>query len=468
MKLVGCVRVLDEREIELIHRGMLRILSEVGMRIENDAILSRLGDLGGEVDRRAQLVRFAPEFVEGFIAGSEKYDWDNVQPQVFASAGVYLGRYLDPDTDEYLPWTEERIAGYAKLARHLEHVGRASMLGCPIEGVPNAIHPLYQRYICWRYGMAAGGSIWDIRLCPYILEMCGVMGESAGRDAASFFTGGVYLSTTLLFPANEAEQYVYFAERGLPVAIGHMTSAGGSAPVTLAGAAALHLAEGIVINIIQRAFYGRRTLDVSSTVAPLDMRSLMYAYGRPERQIVNLVMADMARRYGASFSGHGGHTDAKRPSAEAGAQRALTTIPTLMSCGRAHVGAGLLSSDEIGSPIQMIIDNEYVGALKRFARGCEISEETLAVDVVKEVGPGNLFMDTDHTARHFRDELWEPCVWSRELFASWMPRGGKSDVDNARELYHEIMSQPDPPPGISGETEKELRKIMDRATAALS
>ena len=460
MRIAASARILDGREIGLIHAAMLRIVSEVGMKIESDTILSRLAERGGTVDEQEMIVRFAPELVERFIAESQKFDWASVQPRITASAGIYLGRYLDPETGEHVPWTEDRIATYAKVADYLDNADGANMLGCPMDGVPNAIHPLYQRYICWKHGLNPGGSIWDTRLCPYILDMCQIMADVNGEDVRRYFSGMVFLTTTLQLPANEAEQYVYFAERGLPVAICHMSSAGGSAPVTLAGAVALHLAECFFIDLIQRAFYGRKTFDVGCTIAPLDMRTLMYAYGRPERQIMNMMMADMAKHYGAAFTGHGGHTDAKRPSAEAGAQRALTTIPTLMSCGKTHIGAGLLSVDEIGSPIQMIIDNEYVGALKRFARGCEITEETLAVDLVKEVGPGNLFMDRDHTATHFRGELWEPTLWSREMFAPWLQHGAKTDADKALEIYHEIMKQPDPPPGISAETDRELKRIM--------
>ena len=467
MRLAACASVLAPHEIELIHAAMLRIVSEVGMKVQNDTILARLADMGGEVDRQAQVVRFAPDVVERFIADSHKADWTNVEPRVTASAGIFLGRYLDPETDKHVPWSAERLLTYAKVAHHLEHVGGASMLGCPVPGVPNEIHPLYQRYFCWRHGIRPGGSLWDIRLCPYIWEMCQAMAAGTGAAPESFFSGGVYLSAMLLLSRGEAEQFVYFAERGLPVSIGHMTSAGGSAPVTLAGAVAVHLAEAVFINIIQRAFYGTQALRLNCSIAALDMRSLMYAYGRPERQIANAIMADMAKHYGASFSGHSGHSDAKVPSAEAGAQKALTSIPTLMAGGSVNISAGLLSVDEVFSPIQMIIDNEFVGALKRFARGCEITEETLAVEVTKQVGPGGVFMGTDHTVAHFRSEVWEPKVWSREMLASWLPQGAKTDVDRARDIYHGILRQPDLPVQISDETDRELRGIMDRALAAV-
>ena len=463
MRLAACARVLDPSEVEQIHRAMVRIVAEVGMKIENPTILSRLGHAGGQVQKSTSTVRFSPSSVERFIADSSKVDWDHVQPQVRANAGIFLGRHLDPETDEHVPWTADRVLTYAKVAHYLDHVDAASMLGCPIPGVPNQIHPLYQRYFCWKHGIRSGGSIWDTRLCPYILEMCEAMAAATGVDAKDYFSGAVYLSTTLMLPANEAEQFVYFADRGLHVGISHMSSAGGTAPVTLAGAVALHLAESLFINMIQRAFYGTRSLHLGCSIAPLDMRTLMYPYGRPERQIMNLMTADMAKHYGASFAGHGGHSDAKRPSAEAGAQRALTTIPTLMAGGTVQVAAGLLSVDEVFSPIQMVIDNEYVAALKRLARGCDINEETLAVEVVKEVGPGNLFTAAPHTAAHFRRELWEPRIWSRGMFDSWVQQGAQTDVDRARDVYSDIVRKPDLPVQFGDDADRDLRGIMDRA-----
>ena len=293
--------------------------------------------------------------------------------------------------------------------------------------------------------------------------MCAAMARAYDKMTRDYFTGAVYLTTTLTLAAGEAEHFVYFAERGFRVGIGHMTSAGGSAPVTLAGAVALHLAETVFINIIRRAFYGGREFPIGCTVAPLDMRTLIYPYGRPERQLANAMMADMAKQYGTAFHAHAGHAEAKRPSAEAGAQRALTSIPTLMCGGRTQVAAGLLSTDQVFSPIQMIIDNEFIGALKRFSRGCVVSEDTLAVDVIREVGPGNLFIDHQHTVDHFRTEHWEPDLWSREMFDAWMAQGARTDVDKARERYHEIVALPDQPFGFSEETDRELRGIMEKA-----
>jgi len=466
MKPFAPMDVLSRAEEDAIHSSVLRILDEVGVRVEEDSILARLSDFGAQVDPDRRLARFSPALVEGVLESCEPFDWDGITPSVTASAGVYLGAYLDPQTDEFAPWNLRRLADYAKVAHHLENVQIGGMLGCPIEGVPRGVHPLHQRYLCWKYGFGVGGSIWELGLAPYILQMGEVMGSATGRDPAEFFSAAVYLQSPLKFGEPEAEQYAWFARRGYRVVVGNMMAAGGTGPATLAGAVALQTAECLFIHMLQRAYWGERGLCLGCSITPLDMQRGMYPYGRPERPLAALAMAQMARRYRVRFAGHGGHTDAKRPSAEAGAQKVLTSLPLLMAGGSADISAGLLSVDAVFSPVQMVLDDELTGALRRFARGFEITEETLALDEIKAVGPGGCFTGTEHTLRHYREEHWQPGLWTREMLASWLESGAKTDAERAWERCRDILAEPDLPPGIDEATERELLAVIDGAGEA--
>ncbi|OGV66558.1 MAG: hypothetical protein A3K19_23885 [Lentisphaerae bacterium RIFOXYB12_FULL_65_16] len=445
MRIRTYTRVLDNGEIGLVHDAVIRIVSEVGMRIENAPMLTRLAEAGVQVDMPNQMARLSPAFVERFMADSRPFDWEAYAPRLSTYAPIRMGWYLDPDSGEYLPWTQERLASYAKLARALEHVGGGDVLGCPVDGLPHKLHPLYERYLAWKNGYRDAGSIWDMRLCPYILDMCRVIADVQHRDFRNYAGTIAHFATTLTLRAGEAEQYLYCAERGFPAHLCHMPMAGCTAPVTVAGAAALAIAESLFMDVISRVFTGADTLTLRAITVPMDLRSLMYASARPEAALIAMVVADMARHYRAALVASGSVIDAKQPGAEAGAQRAFNTLSRLMCGGGTDLAAGLLSMDEIGSPLQMILDNEYAGAVKRLIRGCDINEETLGVQVIKEVGPGGLFTDREHTAIHCRSEYWEPRLWSREMFQAWVSQGGKTEIVKARELYHDIMAQPSAP-----------------------
>ena len=92
------------------------------------------------------------------------------------------------------------------------------------------------------------------------------------------------------------------------------------------------------------------------------------------------------------------------------------------------------------SPIKAILDNDVAGIVKRFAEGIEVNDETLAVDVIKEVGPcPNNFLDTEHTLEHWRDETYIPSSANRKPFKSRDKESRKNAVDIARDKYNEII-----------------------------
>ncbi len=457
---------LSQDEVATIHRNMLRILAEVGMLVESPDLLDALADFGGTVDWTTQTVRFSPAFVERFLAESERFDWNHAAPRVTARAGVYLGYYHIPGTDRLEPWTLPHLLDYFHVARRLEHIGGAGLLGCPL-GVPAVLEPLYERFYAWKYGVEEHGTIQVTECCPYILEMTAIYADAIGRPLADVFRGTVYLASPLRLARNEAEQMAYFWKRGLRVRIGNMLSAGGTAPVTLAGAVTLNLAEQLLINLIERALFGECRLHLSCSVSVLDMSTLIYPYGRPEMAITNLMTAQLARFYGASFSGHCGLADAKLPSVEAGAQKALTAIPTLLLGGSAHLDAGLLSIDQVFSPVQMILDNEFVGALRCFAREYRVDDEVIGFDVIRELGPGKIFLDAEHTTRFFRSEHWQPQIWSRQMLELWARDGRKLDVDFALERYREIAAEPPDPSRLSENMERELLAVIEAARQRL-
>jgi trimethylamine--corrinoid protein Co-methyltransferase len=464
MRIWGPIRVFDEREEDMIHRTMLRILDEVGVVVESEAILGRLAGVGARVDRAAQRAFFAPGLVGRFIADSERFDWEGVEPSVNGTAGVYHGYYLNPDTDEYEPWTLPTLMRYLKVAHHLEHTNGFISVTFGIRGVPQqALEPFFHYLAFKLHGHSAAGAT-DVRRCPCILEMCEAAASELGDDGRKLFRGVIYMISPLKLGHQEAEVFTFFADRGIRTGIGHMLSAGGTAPVTLAGALALNIAQDLFANIVQRAYFGGRGLGLGCAVSPLDMRTGMYCYGRPEQQMANVALAQMARRYGVAFWGHCGLSDAKRPSVEAGFQKALGSIPTLMACGRTYISTGLLSVDEVFSPVQMIIDDEMVSALQRFARGFEVNEETLAFDLIKEVGPGGNFLATEHTARHFRTELWEPRLFTREMLPGWQRHGSKTDVDLAKEVYRDLIRREPMPSRISDALERRLLGVIRKAT----
>jgi trimethylamine:corrinoid methyltransferase-like protein len=177
----------------------------------------------------------------------------------------------------------------------------------------------------------------------------------------------------------------------------------------------------------------------------------------------------LARFYGASYRGHADLTDAKLPSVEAGAQKALNAVPLLLGGGNLWLPVGLLSADQVCSPIQMVLDHELVGALKRFLYEFEVSDESIGLETILEADHGGQFFDKEHTVRHFRGEVWSPRLWQRSMLQPWIESGSRLDFDAAREmvLMIEKKVETENPSYLTLIAEKAIMDIIARARASL-
>jgi trimethylamine---corrinoid protein Co-methyltransferase len=458
--------LLSDSEVESIHGSAMRILGEVGMEIQNDVLLKALDDFGLPVDYQCQRVRFPTHIVERFLAEADRHDWDTAEPSVSGSAGVYHSRFHDPQTNELVEWTEELLAYYFSLAHKLPNIKGAVMLGSrmPVEA---ALEPLFERYYCWKYGASEGSSIYLDETCPYLYDLYQARADSLGKPIQEVFRGTVYLIPALKLGQHEAYQVEYFRSRGLRVGIGDMYAMGASAPITLAGAVTLNIAEQLALRILDWAWFGVKKLRIGGSISVMDMRTMIYPYGRPEMGMANLMTAQMARFYGAAYSGHAGLSDAKLPSTESGYQKALTALPTLLACGSLWMDAGLLSIDEVCSPIQLILDDEFLSALGHMIKDFPVDEETIGLDTILQNGPGGQYLDKDHTVKYLRSVQWQPKIWSREMLGPWLDGPRMLDADKAREIAVQAQRDFQPTSALEPQLESDIQSIIARARKEL-
>lgn len=471
MRVWASAEVLSEREIKAIDATARQILSEVGVKVEHERVRDKLKELGG-VERDSERMLFPQDTLAEFLEGVERHDWTKEEvhdPQLGFGAGAYPQRWHDPDEDAVKLQTLDSVSKLTRLADRLENITSIGAMGVPSD-VPNILAPLYMKLIAWRdAARTSSGSycIWDQRLVPFAIEMAEAMAEHEGGEPKNYMSAGVFMISPLRFAREQCEEFLAVFDRGFNCWISNMLSAGGTAPATLAGALALDIAEHFFRGLVMRAFYGTKTLGFGASVSILDMKHGFYPYGRPEFALCHLAEGQMARYYGADFFANSFLGDEKNVGALMGMEKAMNAICGILA-GTGGLGTvGLLSVDEICSPILLILDNEYAGSLKRLSRGFDVNEDTLALDVIKAVGPGGHFMAEEHTVRYFRSEQWEPRIQSRESYGTWLQQVNKTDYEKALDFWHEVINS-EPERGIKEQTEKALLEVIDKAAKALA
>ena len=454
------VKALRDEDLPAVLDHAISILENTGVLVENTELLDVFKARGNLVDMSSMKLKIPRKNTENMLSCAQRVKYNDIPVKLRAFAGVYQGLYLDID-GEYKPWTHKRVLDYAKLAQNLTNIDNMFMLGYPAEDTPDLLKPLYEKLYCWNYDFDGGKSIWETVLCEPIYNMWQIYADEKGTIAESIFNGTVYMISPLRLGKVEAEQFYYFYKKGLKTTVGQQGSLGVTTPVTLAGALAINLAEGLFINYLNHVFFDDKYLKLYNSISTVDMSTGLFQYGRPEQVALNTAGAQMAAYIGASFEGHAGLSDAKAPGYESAGQKVYSALSGALCYGSGILEAGLLAVDEVNSPIQMIFDDEMTGAINKTFQQIEVSEETLALSEIDEIGAGGSFVDSTHTFENFRESLWFPTIWSKESYSLWKSRGAKSESDLALEKYYEIMKKSELKEYLSEEAKRALNAIID-------
>jgi trimethylamine--corrinoid protein Co-methyltransferase len=204
-------------------------------------------------------------------------------------------------------------------------------------------------------------------------------------------------------------------------------------------------------------------MSVDICVSKADMRSGLYTYASPERMPLLAAAVQMINEYYGCPSGtHGGKTDACYPGLQAGMEKIMTMLFPLLA-GSVGIGTmGHLENAVTFSPQQLVIDNEIAGAVRHMLQGFEVTSETLAVDVIKQIGPNGTFLDHEHTLRHLRKELFPSKMFDRLNWAAALDQPLRGIEDRAKVIAAELLRMETPPP-LDSDQERAIDEVVAEA-----
>jgi trimethylamine--corrinoid protein Co-methyltransferase len=153
-------------------------------------------------------------------------------------------------------------------------------------------------------------------------------------------------------------------------------------------------------------------------------------------------------------------TGAKEPNWHAGVENSLSTLMASLVMSDMLLGVGLLHGSRIWSYSQMLMDCEIFSIIHKIMQGIAINDETLAVDIINNVGPGGNFLSQKHTIKHMR-EIFIPQFMDRRPYNVWEEKrddGRDWALDKARKIL--ATHQPEP---LESTISRELKQIIKSA-----
>ena len=124
---------------------------------------------------------------------------------------------------------------------------------------------------------------------------------------------------------------------------------------------------------------------------------------------------------------------------------------------------GFMDSGMQGSLQIIAIANDILGFLRAATRGVEVNDETLALDVIEELGPTGSFLDHAHTMRHYKEPFYSKLA-DKNQYSLWLEQGGKTMEARAAEMVDSILADHQPEP-LPADVQQALKAIVQREQA---
>jgi trimethylamine--corrinoid protein Co-methyltransferase len=269
----------------------------------------------------------------------------------------------------------------------------------------------------------------------------------------------INVSSALRHNQDALQKLLFMAEKGLPTTYTPVVLRGASGPVTAAGAIALANAgelAGLVVAQLKRE--GAPVILTGGVNDMLDMRTTIDCYADPTNREM---LVELAHRYGLPIFGLTGCSDSKLPDEQAAAEAAFAImLETLAGAQMAH-DVGYLDSGMTDSIEQVVICDELIAYTRQFIKEFEVSEETLALDVIDKIGPDGDFLASQHTRTHFRED-WYPNLFERRKYDAWEQAGAKTMRRRAQEKALDILKSHRSEP-LPEDVQRQIDRIVEQA-----
>ncbi len=445
--------VLSPAQVREIHDATMAVLEKVGVVFEEENALEVFGKAGAKVVN--DTVRLSREMVEGLLKRCPpKVTLHARDPNRSVHLGVNRVHYTngygttfvkDLETGEIRKARLEDLQDFTRLADYLDNVHYVITQVIP-QDVPTKAADVYQALTLFlntekHLGLSVTQSTYLDQVIQIGKLASGVDEEREGKGNFVFSLGTTPFSP-LRYTRDGTVRLFKLAKEGIVTRIVSGAVGGVTTPVSLAGTLAVQNAEIIAGICLVQLLNPGNPIIYGTFAGPADMSRGKQLWGAPESAILNGATAQLCRFYGIPLGyGTGGVADSAEPDIQAGIEKTYTLLYTAL-CGVdvIHDGVGgLFGTAMISSYEQMLLDDEICHMVNRGLRGITIDTETLALDLIAEIGHQGEYLSSDHTARHFRDELFLPRFFDQRSFEERKEQGFEP-FQTARQRVRQILN----------------------------
>lgn len=461
--------VLSEEDVHRIHTATLDIIETVGVKFPSEKALDIWEAHGATVDRETMIIKAPGQLIEDALkkappvytlaARNQEQDLPLDGNHVFVATDGCGVEVIDIETGERRTSALKDVGEIARVADYVEEVAFHWVAVSAQDYLPEtrglheilavwqnstkhvqteSIYTEHEAYACIEMAAAVVGG-WDAmrKRPPLSLTQCTM--PPLGQDGGSI------------------DAALIAAEAGMPVGFMTMTSCASTGPATMAGTLAVGNAEVVSAMALMQLAHPGAPVYYAAAQTVMDLRTGAYTGGGPEDFLFGAASNALADFYNVPLSMGSFATGAKEPNWQAGVENSLSTFMACVVMSDMLLGVGLLHGSRIWSFEQMLMDCEIFSIIHKTLGGIVVDDETLALEAIRNVGPGGNFLAQKHTKRHMRN-LWQHTLMDRRPYNEWEERRDGAR-DWAREKARDILATHEPEP-LDPKLEDELKRII--------
>ena len=461
------LEILTEEQVEDVKRGVLAVLQNTGMRFESEMALKLFKKNDCMVDFDEMRVRFPPGLVEDCLRKTpSSFYFKSRNPEhdlIVGGNTTYFCAFpgmntVDLDTWESRRATREENRDALIVLQALDNLHFLTpytpYFGFddtpPVMAIPESAAAKI------RYSTKLQFSGYQKDCEVFTIEMAQV--------ADTEIQGMMENSPPLTFYEDAVMSAYRFASAGLPLHITSGSVMGGTSPATIAGTLITSVAEivgGIVFTQLVRPW---TRVVANAFVFPQNMMTGAPFFGSVGISLHEAAFNQIWRSYDIPVQSSAiGPTNSKMIDYQNCYEKAIPAMAAAISGAHIIQFHGGVFGEITHHPVQSIMDDDVAGVIGRFIEGIEVSDETLALDLINEIGPiPGYYLNTAHTRLWWKREQFIPEVADLLPYGEWQRKGKKGALDRARERMNEILETQQPVP-LPEEQEKEIQRILQKA-----
>jgi trimethylamine--corrinoid protein Co-methyltransferase len=452
------LEVLSTDQVEQIHEASLTLLETQGMCVKHEGARKVLARAGAEVDHKTGMVRFGrQQLMEAVSLAPAEFTLHARNPaKNFKLGGNHLAftsvggpAYCNDLNRGRRRGTFEESCDYIKLVQSLDIIHQEG--GGPFEAIEL---PVETRHLDLYHA--------QIRLLDKNWQPSS-LGRERARDAINMAAIGMGMSldelaekpalfaivntnSPLQLDTPMAEGIFEMSGAGQVVCITPFALAGAMAPVTLAGTLTQQNAEILAVVALAQAIRPGAPVVYGAFACNVDMKSGSPAFGTPEYSKAAQASGQLARRYGLPFRSSN-VTSSNVVDAQSTYESAMSLWGAIT--GHANIivhAAGWLEGGLTASFEKLIIDAEMLQMMAEYVKPIEVSDETLALEVIAEAGAGGHFFGVEHTMSHYENAFYQPFLSDQRNFETWEEDGSVDTQTRANRIWNQMLNEYQQPP----------------------